>query len=412
LSSRYRHIPGGLDNAVRQAEERGLREMNIVDADCHLIPSPQDLAKYFDRVDFHYDLPSDMEVDPAVALEFGDTAAALEALERSNHPSPGRILENADRPFGRPHKSIDEAVDRFTTRMEDIGIKYSLIYPERQLSSLTYPRRLASPEFEAAVSNAYMDYMLDNLLGDHREINTFIPIPASAPDKAVDLIDRVASEKGVVGAAISPVQAKGFGDSRYFEIYEALQRKGLPINVHGTVQQNNNYTGQIFDGLENQRSRRLAYWALNFYFWTQKQIVSLVTAGVPERFPELEWVWVESGLTWIPALMTRLDQIYNSWPDHHPYKLGDNPILKKMPSEYMRDFYYTTQPLETPFGGKKALEWVFDSFDAENHLLFSSDLPHNNMDVPSVVFDLPFLSKTARDNIMGENALKLYDKIR
>ena len=35
FSSKFRNVRGGLDNAVRQAEERKLDSLNIIDTDCH-----------------------------------------------------------------------------------------------------------------------------------------------------------------------------------------------------------------------------------------------------------------------------------------------------------------------------------------------------------------------------------------
>ena len=32
--------------------------------------------------------------------------------------------------------------------------------------------------------------------------------------------------------------------------------------------------------------------------------------GMPERFPKLKTIWIESGLAWVPFLMQRLD---NEW---------------------------------------------------------------------------------------------------
>ena len=34
---------------------------------------------------------------------------------------------------------------------------------------------------------------------------------------------------------------------------------------------------------------------------------ALVARDVPERFPKLMTVWIESGLAWVPFLMQRLD---------------------------------------------------------------------------------------------------------
>jgi predicted TIM-barrel fold metal-dependent hydrolase len=45
---------------------------------------------------------------------------------------------------------------------------------------------------------------------------------------------------------------------------------------------------------------------------------------------------------------------------------------------------------------------------AETQLLYSSDYPHWDFDLPSTIYDLPFLSETAKRNILGGNAAKLF----
>ena len=42
-------------------------------------------------------------------------------------------------------------------------------------------------------------------------------------------------------------------------------------------------------------------------------------------------------------------------------------------------------------------------------MLYSSDYPHWDMDLPSVIYDLPFLTEQAKRNILGETARKLFD---
>ncbi len=49
-----------------------------------------------------------------------------------------------------------------------------------------------------------------------------------------------------------------------------------------------------------------------------------------------------------------------------------------------------------------------EAIHAETQLLYSSDWPHWDFDVPARVVDLPFLSDQAKRNILGENARTLF----
>jgi predicted TIM-barrel fold metal-dependent hydrolase len=57
----------------------------------------------------------------------------------------------------------------------------------------------------------------------------------------------------------------------------------------------------------------------------------------------------------------------------------------------------------------KALEVTLDMINAESQLLFSSDWPHFDFDLPSAIYDLPFLSETAKRNILGLSAARIFN---
>ena len=46
--------------------------------------------------------------------------------------------------------------------------------------------------------------------------------------------------------------------------------------------------------------------------------------------------------------------------------------------------------------------------NAETQLLYSSDYPHWDFDLPSTISDLPFLSEKAKHNILGGTAARLF----
>ena len=50
--------------------------------------------------------------------------------------------------------------------------------------------------------------------------------------------------------------------------------------------------------------------ALGFTWFNILHMTNWLCNGMPERFPKLKIMWIESGLAWLPFLMQRLD---NEW---------------------------------------------------------------------------------------------------
>src|SRR5262249_53924677 len=121
--------------------------------------------------------------------------------------------------------------------------------------------------------------------------------------------------------------------------------------------------------------------------------------GMCERFPKLPVVWIESGLAWVPFLMQKLDH-------EDMLRPAEAPLLKKKPSEYMREMYYSTHPMEIE--DMEALECTCRMRNAETQLMSPCDYPHWDFDLPSTIYDLPFLSEKAKHNILGGTAARLF----
>ena len=81
-------------------------------------------------------------------------------------------------------------------------------------------------------------------------------------------------------------------------------------------------------------------------------------------------------------------------------------MLKRLPSDYMRDMYFSSQPLEKTDMG--LLEATFKSMKAETQLLYASDWPHWDFDPPSSITTLPFVSEQGKRNILGLNAARVF----
>jgi uncharacterized protein len=382
LEEKLRRVPAGLDHAVRQAEERRLDRLFIVDADCHQEEPFSMFLQFLDerwrRIVDKEDLTYDREADPF--LSYKDEGAGK--ISRDEAEAARYLSGRIKRPEVVNPMTPDMLLQTFSQRMRDIGIARTVVLPTYMLSLGFDPR----PDFEAAMAKAYISYMVEHILGKREEVHTMIYAPANAPREAAELIERFGSVKGVAGIMVTSGRTS-VADASWDPIFEAAEKKGLPICFHA-----NSYFGGPFGGFD----KMICIHSLSFPFYLFVQLTGIVMNGVPERFPKLKFCFMEGGVSWIPWIMHRLDSEYIM-------RRSEAPLLKGRPSEYINDFYYTTQPLERP-AKVEDQERVFNMFDSENHLMYASDYPHWDFDVPSVVYDLPFLSMKAKKKILGENA--------
>ena len=148
-----------------------------------------------------------------------------------------------------------------------------------------------------------------------------------------------------------------------------------------------------------QMNRFISMHAISFCYFNMIHLTNWIINGIPERFPELKVIWVESGLAWLPFMMQRLDSEYMM-------RSSEAPMLRRRPSEYIRDMYFTSQPLET--SNLKLTQATMEAIKADTQLLFASDWPHWDFDLPTTITDLPFLSEQAKRNILGLNAARAF----
>src|SRR5436309_2557770 len=193
--------------------------------------------------------------------------------------------------------------------------------------------------------------------------------------------------------APTPIQASCqdmAGRSTRYPMRRAEER-GLALAFHSAI----NMGEPVFKSL----NRFASVHGLGFPFYNILHATNWVTNGLGERFPKLPVIWIEGGIAWVPFLMQRLDHEFMLRP-------SEAPLLKKKPSDYMRDMYYSSQPMEIQ--DYEAMECTFRMMNAETQLLYSSDYPRWDFDLPSTIWDLRFLSEKAKHNILGGTAARLF----
>ena len=370
-----------LAHARQQAVRRKLDDILIVDCDAH----------HYENENFDQILPF-MENDVLRQV----TMAGRKGGRRSIVPSQAGFTQDMGGRVTRYPLRPTETTDPERLRdvvlgerwMDAMSVDYSCLFPTGMLNIGLHPQK----EMENDLCWAYNRWLTEKVLPESGgRMYSALCLPFSDPAECLRQVETFGDRKGVSGFMVTTVRTLGVYDNAYMKLYRAMEERGLALSFHSGP----NWQEPVFRSC----NRFISVHALGFSFYNILHCTNWVINGLGERFPKLPVIWIEAGLAWIPFLMQRLDHEYMMRP-------SEAPLLKKKPSDYMRDMYYSSQPIEIQ--DREALECTFRMMDAENRLLYASDYPHWDFDLPSTIYDLPFLSEKAKHNILGGTAARLF----
>ena len=287
-----------------------------------------------------------------------------------------------------PAKSGHRFVQVVRRTIESMGLDYQVIFPTAMLHLGMNPME----EIEIELARAYSRWLTEVVLPEDPRIIALLYLPFNSPDDCEKLVREYGNKPGIVGFTICAVRHKPVHHNQYARLYAMIQETGKPLVFHA---------GPHWDDPSfTQLNRFISMHALSFVHYNLIHMTNWIVNAMPERFPKLKVMWVESGLAWVPFLMQRLDH-------EVMMRQSEAPGLKRLPSEYMREMYYSSQPLER--NDLEMLEMTMKKINAETQLMFSSDWPHWDFDPPSSITTLPFLSDQAKRNILGLNAARAFN---
>ncbi|HWW79854.1 MAG TPA: amidohydrolase family protein, partial [Steroidobacteraceae bacterium] len=358
-----------------------LKDWLVVDVDAH-VNETSFWSEVTERID--------NDVLRYIAQAFRERTGAPPGLINLNGPLfqdvAGRIMHQQALAEQTP-PGLHRQVQLCQRAMDAMGIDYMVVFPTPMLSLGMHPQADA----EVALGNAYNRWLIEQILPQDKRQKALLYLPFNDPEASVETVERFADAPGVVGFSVTSTRHKPVWHNSYMRLYAALEETGKPLGFHA------GFTWG--DPSFQQLNRFIGMHSLSFAHFNMVHMTNWVLNGLPERFPKLKMIWIESGLAWIPFLMQRLDNEFMM-------RTSDCGLLKRKPSDYMREMFYTSQPMEM-VDNRKALELTFEMINAETQLLYSSDYPHWDMDLPSTIHGLPFLSEQAKRNILGENARRL-----
>jgi predicted TIM-barrel fold metal-dependent hydrolase len=338
--------------------------------------------------DIHNRWPSDAALDPYLPARWlrHRQRFGSRAYSGAHYPtaSPNAARGDAWPPNGRPPGS-DLPFLR-AQLLDTWGVEFGILNP------FVPAARQLNLEYGAALASAVNDWQAAEWLDPEPRLRASIVVNYEDGEMAAREIERWRDDRRFVQVLVFARTAEPLGRRKYWPMYEAAVRHGLPIGVHFGDSGGGPPTGAGWPSfyLEDHGGMPSAF---------EAQVISLVCEGVFERFPTLRFALIEGGFAWMPALAWRLDRAWRTLRDEIPH-------VRRLPSEYIRQhIWLTTQPMDEP-EVRHHFHRVVDRIGADR-LMFATDYPHWDFDAPDAAVPVP-LSEEVERKIMAENARTFY----
>jgi predicted TIM-barrel fold metal-dependent hydrolase len=369
-----------LAHATKQARERGFDKITIVDADTHHEEGGNigHMLKYIDS-------PVDRFLTRAVA---GEGRRPWVPLNISYQDTAGRLQRFAARKLEQTPANVHRDIALTKRSMEAMGATFGVLHP-------TTAMRLsmqAKKDWEFTLALAYNRWLANDLLPQEPQLKGMMYLPMHHAAEGLAMVEELGDKPGVAGCIIASPRYEKVQSKGMVKVFAAMEERGLVLGFHGMA----NWEEPSLHAI-NQWG---AVQAVGIPQSNMTHMTNWLISGMPERLPKLKVLWLESGIAWAHYLGQRLDNMYMK-------RVSEAPLLRERPSHYMARMFYCSQPLEMP-EDPQALEVAFRAVNAETQLVWGSNFPSHEFDVPATIWDLPFLSDGAKKAILGGNAMKLF----
>jgi predicted TIM-barrel fold metal-dependent hydrolase len=345
-----------------------------IDCDIHLaLPNTRLLLPYFDEYWREHVLRRGLE---------------RENFELTAYPSGAPINGRPDwrLPDGPPGSSLDALQGQL---LDTLRPRFAIC------NMLHGAQAMYSEDLSAAMCRAVNNWIAAEWLDRDSRLRASIVVPQHSAELAAAEIDRMAPDRRFVQVLLLAMAELPLGRRQTWPIYEAAQRWDLPIGIHAgsTFRHPPSAAGWGSTYLEDYVSYAQGFaGALN----------SLITEGVFVKFPKLKVVLIESGITWLPAWLWRIDKTWRG-------VRAEVPWVDRRPAELVREHVrLTLQPLDEP-PEQAQLETVLEEIGSDRMLLFSTDYPHWHYDGEG---PLPSgLPSDLLQKILVDNPLETYSRL-
>jgi predicted TIM-barrel fold metal-dependent hydrolase len=241
--------------------------------------------------------------------------------------------------------------------MDRTGVDITFLYPG--FSMLIEGLVHSEPAVASAFARAYNTWLQGFCAHAPQRLRGVGLISLHDPSQMLPELERVVGF-GFRGVMLrpNPIQGRTLSDPTYEPFWEACERHSLAVTIHNNTDSYVPSTGS---------DRFKTHWAQHSCEHPMEQmmaLLSLLEGGVLERYPRLRVACLESGCSWLPYWLWRLDDM----SDFMKPEIEKHVRMK--PSAYFRRQYFVTLEASEPL-----LPDVIRHL-GEDNFLWGSDFPH------------------------------------
>jgi len=210
-------------------------------------------------------------------------------------------------------------------------------------------------------------------------------LPWQYPDKAVAELDR-ACVKGAVGVIVlANVNGESLTDAKFAPIWQAIDRRGLPVLMHPTAP----------PGMPEMDMRVYNLIAsVGFMFDTTLAVARMIFDGFFDTYPNLKLIASHAGAA-LPYLVGRFDICFENMN-------ACRVKIDRPPAEYLRRIYYDAVTYR-----QESLNLCVEVGGADK-VMYGSDYPHNIGDMVGCLARVNALPDKQAAAVRSQNAERIF----
>ena len=354
--------------------------LRFVDSDMHVMEPPDLFERYLDpkfrdRVSVRVGADGRPNRGPAgTILIDGQPTSDVDLQQYRKRPRSGATKVISPLAGSRLQETdrLDFAIERDYNAEAQVmgmameGVDIAVLYPTMGLGLLG--RNGIEPRLSLAICQAYNNWIHEFCQYSPERLKFVAMLPMHDVHLACRELVRCVRELGAVGSFIRPnLLNDRYWHSNYWDpLYSVHEDLNATWGFHEGVSAQYSHMIELYG--ENRFYRHVA----SHWIEMQQALIAMIIGGVFEFHPRLRVAFLESQNSWVPGLLTRIENDYPQYRESHA------PYLTLTPKEYFRRNCWAAVE-----GSEPEIEATAGLIGADR-MCVSSDYPHFDSNFPNV----------------------------